>query len=60
MIRAAISFFVLALVAIIFGANGVAGVSLEIGRLLLVVFLVLSAISFLIGMIYGKTPKSLP
>lgn len=53
MLRAAIIFFVLALVAFLFGANGIAGVSMEIGRLLLIVFLVLAVVSFLIGMFKG-------
>jgi uncharacterized membrane protein YtjA (UPF0391 family) len=57
MIRAAIAFFVLALVAFLFGANGVAGISMEIGRLLLVVFLVLAAISFIASMFTGKTTR---
>ncbi len=35
MLRAAIVFFVIALLAIIFGATGFAGVSMEIGKLLL-------------------------
>ena len=45
MIRAAISFFILAIVAYVLGANGVAGISIEIGKLLLAVFLVLAIIS---------------
>lgn len=54
MLRAAIAFFVLALVAMIFGATGFAGVSMEIGRMLLVVFLVLAAISFVISLVGGR------
>ncbi len=54
MIRAAIAFFVLALIAILLGATGVAGLSLEIGKMLLTVFLVLAVISFLVGMFTGK------
>jgi uncharacterized membrane protein YtjA (UPF0391 family) len=58
MLRAAIMFFVLALVAILFGATGFAGVSMDIGRSLLVVFLILAAISFVAGMVTGKRPQS--
>ncbi len=58
MLRAALGFFILALVAIIFGATGVAGISMEIGRLLLVVFLVLAVISFLVSLISGRGPKA--
>ena len=60
MIRAALSFFILALVAVLFGAYGIAGVSMEIGKLLLVVFLILAAISFISAMVSGRRPKHLP
>ena len=59
MLRAAILFFVLALVAMLLGATGFAGMSMEIGRILLVVFLVLAVISFVINLITGRNPKSL-
>lgn len=58
MLRAAIAFFVLALLAYVFGANGVAGMSLEIGRLLLWVFLAFAVISGVIYLISGRTPKN--
>ncbi len=54
MIRAAIAFFVLALVAIVLGANGIAGLSLEIGKILLFVFLALAVISFLVSIVTGR------
>lgn len=57
MIRAAIAFFVLALVAIILGASGVAGVSMEIGKTLLFVFLALAVISFIVSIVTGKKPN---
>ena len=62
MLRAAITFFILGLVAILFGATGFAGLSIEIGRTLLFVFLILAAISFIASMISGgrSTPKPLP
>lgn len=58
MLRAAIGFFVLALIAILLGAGGIAGVSMEIGRLLLFVFLALAVISFLISIVSGRGPRS--
>ena len=58
MLRAAIAFFVLALIAIVFGATGIAGVSMEIGRALLVVFLILAVISFVAGIVTGRGPRS--
>lgn len=61
MLRAAIAFFVLALISILFGASGIAGVSMEIGKLLLFVFLALAVISFVVSLLTGRGgPKTLP
>lgn len=57
MLRAALIFFVLAVISMLFGATGVAGVSMEIGRMLLALFLVLAVISFIIGLSSGKGPQ---
>lgn len=54
MLNAAITFFVIALVAFVLGATGFAGVSMEIGKTLLFVFLVLAVISFAINLIRGR------
>lgn len=54
MLRAAIAFFVLGLVAIILGANGIGGMSMDIGRTMLFVFLILSVISFVASMVTGR------
>lgn len=59
MIRAAITFFALALVALLLGAGGVAGVSMEIAKMLLIVFLVLSVVSFLGALITSRGRGSL-
>jgi uncharacterized membrane protein YtjA (UPF0391 family) len=47
----AIVFFILAILAFVFGANGVAGMSAGIGRSLLFVFLVLAVIFMVVGLI---------
>lgn len=60
MLRAAIAFFVLALVAFFLGANGIGGLSMEIGRTLLFVFLVLAVISFVASLISGRRGTTLP
>lgn len=52
MIQAAISLFILGLVAFFLGANNIAGVTMELGRTLLLVFVVLSAVSFLSDLYY--------
>jgi uncharacterized membrane protein YtjA (UPF0391 family) len=57
MIRAAIIFFVIALVAFVLGATGIAGLSMEIGRILVAVFLVLAVTTFLISIISGRKSK---
>lgn len=54
MIRAAISFFILGLAALLLGASGFAGLSIEIGKILLMIFLALAVISFLASVITGK------
>ena len=54
MMRAAIAFFILAIVSLVLGLGGIAGLSLEIGKILLTVFLVLAVLSFLIHAITGK------
>lgn len=56
MLKAAILFFVLALVAMLFGASGFAGLSMEIGRTLLIVFLVLALLSF-IASLFGNNGR---
>jgi uncharacterized membrane protein YtjA (UPF0391 family) len=57
MLRAAITFFVLALISIVFGATGFAGISMEIGRMLLGVFLVLAVVSIVAHLITGRPTK---
>lgn len=60
MLRAAIAFFVLAIIAYLLGAFGVAGVSMDIGRMLLFVFLIIAAISLVAGLISGRGTRTLP
>ncbi len=60
MIRAAILFFALALVALVLGAQNIAGVSMEIGKILVIAFLVLAVITGVIGLVTGRSPKHLP
>lgn len=48
-----IVFFVIALIAYVMGARGVAGMSAGIGRTLLFVFLVLAVILVIVGLVQG-------
>ncbi len=54
MLRAALAFFALGLVAILLGANGIGGLSIDIGRTLLFIFLILAVISFIASLVVGK------
>ena len=60
MLRAAIIFFVLGLIAMLFGAYGIAGVSIEVGKILLMVFVVLAILSFVVGLIKGGGSNRIP
>jgi len=60
MIRVAISFFLLAIVAYVLGAYEVAGLSLGIGKIFLLVFLVLAVVSFLVAFVTGRRTRLLP
>ncbi len=60
MVRAAIGFFVIALVAYFLGASGVGGLSMEIGRMLLIAFLILAAVSFVGSLVTGRSSTKLP
>ena len=60
MLRAAIGFFVLGLVAMVFGAYGIAGVSIDLGKVLLMIFVVLAIISFVASLVTGKSNNRLP
>lgn len=55
MIRAAFSFFILALVAYALGAYGIAGLSVEIGKIFLAVFLGLAIVTFFASFITRKS-----
>ena len=59
MLRAAIAFFVIGLLAFALGANGIAGLSVDAGKLLLLVFVALAVVSFLTTLVTGRKPKSL-
>jgi uncharacterized membrane protein YtjA (UPF0391 family) len=54
MLRAAVVFFLIGLFALILGANQLAGVSIEIGRLILFIFLGLAVIGIVTALIAGN------
>ncbi|MGE0632824.1 MAG: DUF1328 domain-containing protein [Pseudobdellovibrionaceae bacterium] len=59
MLQAALTFFVIALCAMLFGAYGIAGVSMEIARILLFVFLALAVVSLILGLVNRSGPRKL-
>ncbi len=54
MIRAAISFLIIALIAAVLGMNNVAVISADLGKTLLFVFLALAVISVLVSLVTGR------
>ena len=59
MLRAALAFFVIGLIAVVLGANNIAGISIDLGKTLLTVFLVLAVISFVASLVTGRGSKHL-
>ena len=51
MLHDAVVFFVIALIAALFGFGGIAASAMGIGKILFVVFAVLAVVSFLIGLV---------
>jgi uncharacterized membrane protein YtjA (UPF0391 family) len=50
MLHYAIVFFVIALIAALFGFGGIAAGAVEIGKLLFFVFLIVAAVTFVVGL----------
>ncbi len=61
MLRWAVIFFVIAIIAVVFGFTGIAVAAAQIARLLffLFLFLVLFVVSLLLGVLRGRTPPAL-
>ncbi|HEV3440857.1 MAG TPA: DUF1328 domain-containing protein [Gemmata sp.] len=49
MLRWALTFFIVAIIAAVFGFGGIAGEAAWIGKLLLVVFVILAIVSLVMG-----------
>lgn len=59
MLRAALAFFVFGILAFILGANQVAGVSMDIGKMLLGLFLFVAILLFISALFIGRKIKQL-
>jgi uncharacterized membrane protein YtjA (UPF0391 family) len=56
MLSWALGFFVLALIAAVLGFTGLAAGAASIGKLLFIGFLILAAISLVVGLVRGRPP----
>lgn len=59
MLNWVITFFLLAIVASVFGFGGIAGAFADITRFLAIVFLILFVASLIYGLVSGRRPPSL-
>jgi uncharacterized membrane protein YtjA (UPF0391 family) len=57
MLNWAVTFLVIALIAAVLGFGGIAGASVEIAKILFVVFLVLFLVAAVMGALRGKAPR---
>lgn len=55
MLHYAVVFFVIALIAAIFGFGGIAAGAVEIAKILFFVFIVLAAITFVVNLVKAKS-----
>jgi len=53
-----ISFFVLALIAAVFGFTGIASGLIGIGQVLFYIFIILFVVSLIASLISGRSPKT--
>jgi uncharacterized membrane protein YtjA (UPF0391 family) len=59
MLRAALAFFIIGIIAYVVGAYNIAGVSIEVGKIIMFIFLILAVLSFLLTLLTGTKPKNL-
>ncbi|MDP2206789.1 MAG: DUF1328 domain-containing protein [Alphaproteobacteria bacterium] len=57
MLRWAVTFLVIALIAAVFGFGGIAAVSMDAARILFFVFIVLFVVAALVHILKGKSVK---
>ena len=55
MLSWALAFFIVALVAAVFGFTGIAAGAVAIGKVLFVGFLILAVLSLLVGLVRGRS-----
>ncbi len=60
MLRWALIFFIVAILAAVFGFGGIAAAATSIAQLLFYIFLVLFVITLIFGLLAGKNPPAPP
>lgn len=60
MLRWALIFFIVAIIAALFGFGGIAATASGIAQILFYIFLVLFLVALLIGLLGGRTPPTPP
>lgn len=58
MLRWSLAFFIIAIIAAVFGFGGIASGASEIARLLFFFFLVIFAVSLVFGLLTGRKPPA--
>lgn len=58
MLNLAVTFFVIALIAAIFGFGGIAAASVELAKIVFFIFLALFAITTVIHVLQGRNPPA--
>ena len=57
MLRASIGFFIFGLLAYFLGAYNIGGLSVELGKMILTGFLILSVLGFIVSLVTGRSQK---
>ena len=60
MLRWALTFLIIALIAALFGFGGIAATATSIAQLLFYIFLVLFLVALIVGLISGRKPPAPP
>lgn len=56
MLRWALIFFIVAIIAAVFGFGGIAAGATDIARVLFFIFLIIFIVSLIMGLVRGKSP----
>lgn len=56
MLRWALIFFIVAIIAAVFGFGGIAAGATDIARILFFIFLIVFLVSLIMGLVRGKSP----